>query len=85
MNFVTILGFIAGLCTSLSMLPQLLKVIREKESQDISLFAFIVLLTGIVLWIVYGFLETDWPVAITNSAAFVINLLLLVYSLKYKK
>ena len=41
-----ILGIIAGFLTSVSMIPQLVKVIREKNVEDISLVMLLVLISG---------------------------------------
>jgi MtN3 and saliva related transmembrane protein len=84
MNAITVTGIIAGTFTSLSMLPQLVKIIREKKAENISLSAFLVLLTGLALWVVYGFLKTDWPLIITNVVALLINLTMILLSVRYK-
>ena len=46
MEGIDILGIIADICTSSSILPQIMKTIKEKKTQDVSIFMFIVLLTG---------------------------------------
>ena len=50
-----ILGLVAGVLTSVSMIPQLIKVIREKNVEDISLLMLPVLISGLSLWVWYGF------------------------------
>ena len=51
---IQIVGLIAGLCTAVSLLPQIVKIVKEKKAQDISVAYLLVLLLGLVLWIVYG-------------------------------
>lgn len=80
-----IIGVIAGVCTSLSLLPQLIKIIREKKANDISLFYLGVLFIGLILWIVYGVRRQDLPVIITNGVAIVINFLIIIVGIKYKQ
>ena len=80
-----IIGVLAGVCTSLSLLPQLIKIIREKKANDISLFYLGVLFVGLILWIVYGVRRQDLPVIITNGVAIVINLSIIVVGIKYKR
>ncbi len=77
-------GIVAGICTSISLLPQLIKIIREKKADDISYFMLFILLTGLGCWIWYGFLKMDWPVIITNCFSFLVNCLVIYFTVKYK-
>lgn len=85
MEFSTYIGISAGICTATSMLPQLVKVIKEKKAEAISYFMLLVLLTGLGLWVWYGIVREDYPIIITNSFSFVVNILLIVVTKKYKK
>ena len=84
MNTVQVIGIIAGACTSISMLPQLIKTINEKKDGDISYFMLVILLTGIGLWVWYGFLKEDYPIIITNAISFVLNSLIIFFNLYYR-
>ena len=78
------IGLGAGICTGISMLPQLTKIIKEKKAKDISFFMLFILLTGVAGWIWYGIVKKDYPIIITNSFSFAVNVLVLGFSLKYK-
>ena len=78
-------GIGAGICTGISMLPQLIKIIREKKAEDISYFMLIILMTGLVGWIWYGILKKDAPIIFTNAFSLLVNLLIIIFSAKYKK
>jgi MtN3 and saliva related transmembrane protein len=80
-----IIGIAAGVFTGVSMLPQLAMIIHKKKAADISLGMLVILLCGVGLWVYYGILKKDWPIIATNAFSFVINLLILFFSLKYKK
>ncbi len=80
-----VLGIIAGLLTSGSMIPQLIKVIKEKNADDLSSGMLIVLISGVSLWIWYGFLKDELPIILTNAFSVVVNVTLLIYCLIYKK
>ena len=43
MEFLDVLGLVARICTSSSIIPQLVKTIK---TQDVSIFMFIVMLAG---------------------------------------
>lgn len=79
-----VLGIIAGLFTSGSMIPQLIKVIKEKNADDLSSGMLIVLISGVSLWIWYGFLKDELPIILTNAFSVVVNVTLLIYCLIYK-
>lgn len=79
-----IIGTIAGVLTSVSMLPQLIKVLREKNVEDISAVMLCVLITGLSLWVWYGILKEEWPIILSNSFAVLVNLALGICLLKYK-
>lgn len=78
------IGIGAGVCTALSLLPQLFKIIKDKKANDISYFMLFILLTGIGGWIWYGMLKKDYPIIITNAFSFLVNLLVIGFSIKYK-
>ena len=78
-------GIGAGICTAVSMLPQLAKIIKTRKAEDLSYGMVIILLSGIAGWIWYGILKNDLPIVLTNSFSLVINLLVLFFSIRYKK
>ena len=80
----TYIGIIAGILTSISLLPQLVKIIREKSAGDISYVMLLTLLTGLGCWVWYGFEKEDYPIMITNGFSFVVNSLVIGFTLKYK-
>ncbi|QQD12613.1 SemiSWEET transporter [Sphingobacterium sp. UDSM-2020] len=79
-----IIGITAGILTSISMLPQLLKVIKEKTVEDLSLPMIIILITGLSLWVWYGIIKNELPITISNAFAVLVNLFLLSYYLRFK-
>lgn len=80
-----ILGIIAGVLTSISMIPQLVKVIREKNVKDISLLMLLVLISGLSLWVWYGIVKNELPIILSNSFAVLVNVSLLVCYMLYNK
>lgn len=84
MQLNTIIGFIAGILTAISMLPQLVKTVKEKKAAHISVIMLLVLMIGVSLWIVYGFLNKDWPIIITNIISFGLNVGMFFLRIKYK-
>jgi MtN3 and saliva related transmembrane protein len=62
----TVLGFIAATLTTSAFVPQVYKAWATKRTKDISAPTFIVLLMGISLWTVYGFLKADIVIILAN-------------------
>ena len=87
MNSTQILGFIAGIFTGISLLPQLIKIIKEKKTEDISAWMLLILMGGLALWISYGVLINNFPIIITNSFSLLINvaIIFLRYRFRNKK
>jgi MtN3 and saliva related transmembrane protein len=83
-SFTEVIGIAAGTCTALSLLPQLIKLIKEKKAESISVFYLIILFAGLCLWIYYGIMRNDLPIILTNVVSLVINVLVLILSIRFK-
>ena len=66
---IALLGAAAGLCTTVSFLPQLVRAWRTRSTRDISLPMFSLLVFGIFLWLVYGALIGDVPLIVANGVS----------------
>jgi MtN3 and saliva related transmembrane protein len=66
------------------LLPQLIKIIKEKKASSISFGMLTVLLAGLCGWIVYGILKKDYPIIVTNSFSLLTNIIIVVFTAKYK-
>lgn len=84
MDTTQIIGLTAGILTASSLLPQLIKTIKEKKAEDISIIMLLVLLSGICLWIFYGIRRDDFPIIITNSLSLLLNIIMIFLRIKYK-
>ena len=83
--YVQIVGILSSVLTAISMIPQLVKVIKEKDAENVSILMLFVLLTGLGMWIYYGVLIKDPIIMISNSFSVLLNLVLLFCSLRFKK
>lgn len=78
-----LLGHVAGALTTGAFVPQVLRVLRTRQTRDISLATFVLFVLGVALWLVYGVLEQAWPVVVANAATLVLALVILVAKLRY--
>lgn len=81
----TVIGIVAGILTSVSMVPQLIKVIKEKDVVNLSPMMIGVLLAGVSLWVVYGLILTEWPIIISNAFSVLVNTTLLICYFIFRK
>jgi MtN3 and saliva related transmembrane protein len=84
MDAITILGLLAALLTTISLLPQLIRVVKTKSTKDISMSMFSLFCCGVFLWFVYGLFTNHLPIILANAIAFLQALVILGYKVKYR-
>jgi MtN3 and saliva related transmembrane protein len=72
---INLVGYAAATMTTISFLPQLIRVVRLRSARDISLIMFLVFSCGTFTWMVYGFLSHSPPVWIANIVTFLLSML----------
>ncbi len=85
MDSIQILGIVSGTLTTLAFFPQAYKIIKTKQTKDISLLMYSILITGISLWIVYGFMRQDLPVILANCITLIPSGVILGMKIKNRK
>ena len=80
-----IIGLFATFFSLWSTVPQIRKVLRTKEAEDVSNWLIIYLILGLSLWVVYGISKDDVIIAGSNSIGVSLNVCLLVLKFKYTK
>lgn len=83
MSFSTILGLAAAFCTTVAFVPQVIKAWRTRSTHDISLGMFLLMVTGIVLWLIYGAVRLDIPLIVANGATLALAGAVLLLKLRY--
>lgn len=81
---ITLLGLAAAICTTVSFLPQALKIIKTKHTKDLSLGMYTVLTTGVFLWFLYGIIIKDLPIILANGITLIFTVTILFLIIKYK-
>lgn len=83
MDSVDIIGFAAGLLTTVALIPQLQKIWKSKSATDVSLKMFIAFTIGIALWLAYGIIKQELPMMIWNSVSLALAATILGMKLRY--
>ncbi|QYJ69550.1 SemiSWEET transporter [Flavobacterium litorale] len=85
MSIDEVVGTLAGIFTTIAVIPQIYKAIKTRRVSDVSPFMFIILCLGVGFWTIYGFLKHDWPIIITNGISLILNSVMLVILLTQNK
>ena len=84
MTLITAIGLFAALLTTVAFLPQVIKTWKTKKTRDISFIMYIILVTGVFLWLIYGFLIKDLPLILANLVTLILVSSVLFLKIKYK-
>ena len=83
-DYIDILGFVAGALTTLALVPEIIKTAKMKETHDLSLLWLGMLGSGTFLWTGYGIAIGSYPIIIANAFSFVTVVILFLLKLKYR-
>jgi MtN3 and saliva related transmembrane protein len=84
MSTTLLIGFLASFLITIAQIPQLLKIIKTKNTAGLSMTTCLVLLAGCLLWLVYGILMVDMPLIMCNSIVAVVMIVMSYYKFKYQ-
>ena len=79
---VTTIGLVAGFCTTLSFLPQVIKTVKTHRAEDLSFAMLLMFLFGLALWFVYGIAIASLPIIVANAVT--IALVSVIVLLKWR-
>jgi MtN3 and saliva related transmembrane protein len=71
------LGYLAATLTTVAFLPQAVDVWRTNDTESLSAATYSIYLLGLVMWMVYGFIDEDYPIAYSSIVSIVIATYLL--------
>jgi len=82
---VDIFGYFAAILTTSAFLPQLIKTLKTKKADDVSLTTLIMFIIGVLSWIIYGYEISSTPILIANLITLILNLLILISKIYFSK
>jgi MtN3 and saliva related transmembrane protein len=80
---VNAIGLMAATCTTISFVPQLIRVWRLRSAREISLVMFLVFSLGVFLWLLYGIFIHSVPVILANGATLALSLAILALKVRF--
>ena len=78
-------GYFAAILTTVAFLPQLIKTLKTKKADDVSLVTLIMFICGVAFWIIYGNAISSLPILIANVITFILNFSILISKIYYAK
>jgi MtN3 and saliva related transmembrane protein len=78
LSLADVVGTGAALCSMTSFVPQIVKIVRERDASSVSLRMYAVTVTGFSLWIAYGVMTRAWPVMAANTVCLLLSATILV-------
>ncbi len=76
-------GIIAGAVCTLSFLPQVIRILKTRNTHDLSLSTFLLFSFGVLLWLCYGILIHDSPVIIANAVTFLLAMIIVALKMRH--
>ena len=76
-------GYLAGFIVAIALSPQVIKAWRTKSTKDISVLWNLTLVTGLILWVIYGIVNTILPIIVFVSLEALMASSLLVLKLRF--
>ncbi|ARU91761.1 hypothetical protein SCLARK_001204 [Spiroplasma clarkii] len=78
---VEIIGWISAGLTAIYLIPQIIRIIKTKNTSDISFYSLAILLSASVLWTIYGILLNTIQVYMTNISQASLVIMILTFKI----
>lgn len=79
-----LIGYFAACLTTSAFIPQAWLTWKHKKAEGISLGMYVILVSGVLLWLTYGILLQAWPIILANLITLLLALFILAMKLLYK-
>ena len=82
---IELIGIVAAILTTVGFIPQLVKTLKTKDVEGISLTMYLILFLGLIFWLIYGFLIDSFAIKFANIVSGVLVFSLIILKVLYKK
>lgn len=77
-----LVGYLAAFCTSISFLPQAIKVLKTRDTRSLSIVMYSVFTFGVAMWFTYGVLLNNYPMMIANVVTLILASTILIIKIQ---
>ena len=85
MDIINLVGAAGGIVSSITFLPQVIKIWKTKSAKDLSMGTLLFLVLNVSLWLLYGILTNLYPIIITNGIVLSMVFIMLYFKLTFKE
>ncbi|MDG1830488.1 MAG: SemiSWEET transporter [Flavobacteriaceae bacterium] len=79
---VELIGLLAAILTTIAFIPQVFKVIKTRSSEGLSLTTYLIFITGVSLWLIYGVFKMSFSMILGNGITVLLSSIIIYYILK---
>lgn len=76
------IGILAAFLTTTAFIPQVVRVIRTRDTHAISLWMYLMFSSGVALWLLYGILLKLWPIILANAVTLLLSLIVIYFKVR---
>jgi MtN3 and saliva related transmembrane protein len=80
----TWIGIAAAFFTTAAFAPQAIQAWRTRSTKDVSLAMFALMVSGIALWLAYGWLIGDLPLILANAVTLLLAGAILIAKIRFR-
>ena len=77
------IGAVAATLTTLSFVPQAVRIVRTRHTHSLSLPMYLAFTVGVGFWLAYGLLLGSWPMIVSNAITLALAATILGLKLRY--
>ena len=83
-TIIEIYFIVLGIALSCAQIPQIIRLLKRKKSDDVSLLMFYIVGFGMSNWLWYGFYIKAMPIIISNISGLITIIIVIVLTHKYR-
>ncbi|SHK09650.1 SemiSWEET family sugar transporter [Chryseobacterium polytrichastri] len=80
-----IIGYSGAIISSVSFLPQVIKLWKTKSGKDLSMVTLFFLTLNAILWVIYGVMKDAKPLWVTNILMLSMLIIMIFLKISYRK
>ena len=85
MTNLDMLGLLASAFTTSSQVPQLIRTYKTRDVSGISLYTYVIITVGLLLWLTYGLIKQDLPLIVANSTMVLLTIAITAMKIIFEK
>lgn len=83
-EYMFYIALVFGIMLAIAHIPQAIKIYTRQSAKDVSLLTYCILLSGFIVWFIYGITITDYAIMIQFGISSIIAAIIIMMAVKYK-